>query len=164
MVGVVMADQYADLVRRLQRYRFKTTDDAAAAIEALVAERDEARRFGEEAARRYNESLVLRCAFCNAEYPAGVPPTQHEALTAHVKECPRHPMRGVEAERDALRAELAQAVIERDNNQVSRDEWKAKYLATKALPVGGQLLKAMPVGWHGDTTNPRGDDSDPEGL
>jgi len=21
-----------------------------------------------------------------------------------------------------------------------------------------------PVGWHGDTTNPRGDDSDPEGL
>ena len=68
------------------------------------------------------------------------------------------------AERDALRSELAQAVIERDNNQVSRDEWKAKYLATKALPVGGQLLKAVPVGWHGDTTNPRGDDRDPEGL
>ena len=131
---------YADLVRRL---RLIHDDEPAAAIEALVAERDEARRFGEEAARRYNESLVLRCAFCNAEYPAGAPPTQHEALTAHVKECPRHPMRGVEAERDALRAELA--AMKNDGDAYKR-------------------ILSPPVGWHSDATNPRGDDSDPEGL
>src|SRR5436190_18717944 len=69
-------------------------------IERLTKERDEARRFGEEAAEKYNQTLtdpaferVLRCAFCAAEYPPATPPTQDEALTAHVKVCAKHPMR-----------------------------------------------------------------------
>jgi len=36
---------------------------------------------------------VLTCAFCGVEYPPGTPPTQHEALTIHVWECKKHPLR-----------------------------------------------------------------------
>lgn len=62
----------------------------------------EARNFAENAATKYNELLanqrILRCAFCDAEYPPDTPPTQHDALTTHVMLCPKHPMRNVEAE------------------------------------------------------------------
>jgi hypothetical protein len=79
-------------------------------IAELEAEVAKARAFAEEAARRYNEmsadQRILRCAFCGAEYAPGTPPTQHEALTAHVKVCPQHPMREVERERDRRIAEL----------------------------------------------------------
>lgn len=68
-----------------------------AEVETLTAERDEARRFGEGAAVKYNALLedqrILRCAFCDHEYPPDTPPTQHEALTAHVMECPKHPLK-----------------------------------------------------------------------
>jgi len=72
--------------------------------------RDEARAYGEDAARRYNDLLaeqrILRCAFCDAEYPPDTPPTQHAALTAHVMQCPSHPLRAeidhLRADRDAL--------------------------------------------------------------
>lgn len=36
---------------------------------------------------------ILRCAFCDEEYPPGTPATQHEALTAHVMRCGKHPLR-----------------------------------------------------------------------
>lgn len=36
---------------------------------------------------------VLRCAFCGQAYPPGTPETQADALTAHVRECKRHPLR-----------------------------------------------------------------------
>lgn len=75
--------------------------------DAAIAARDEARRFGEDAAAKYNallkESRVLRCAFCNEAYPDGTPATQHERLTQHVRVCPSHPMREAEAERDEAR-------------------------------------------------------------
>lgn len=77
--------------------------------EKTIAERDEAREFAEEAARLYNdllEQVVLRCAFCEAEYPEGTPATQHANLAEHVKVCPKHPMRKVERERDELRKDL----------------------------------------------------------
>ena len=81
-------------------------DDLTAQLAAMTAERDEARKFGEHAAGEYNKLLaekrILRCAFCDTEYPPDTPPSQSEALTAHVKVCPQHPMRAVEAERDAL--------------------------------------------------------------
>ena len=63
----------------------------------------------ELAASRYNQVLaerVLRCAFCDAEYPPGTPATQNEQLTAHILICAKHPMRQVEAELGKLRAEL----------------------------------------------------------
>lgn len=83
-------------------------------------ERDEARALAEKACAQHNELLaqtrILTCAFCGETYPPGTPPTQHEALTAHVKACVKHPMR--EAERyaneqaDIVAAEY-NAVVER---------------------------------------------------
>lgn len=65
------------------------------------AELADARNFAEDAAKRYNDLLaegrIVRCAFCAAEYPAGTAPSQHEALTAHVLVCPKHPMREAES-------------------------------------------------------------------
>lgn len=37
---------------------------------------------------------VLTCAFCGLTYPEGTPTHKHEALTAHIRECPRHPVGG----------------------------------------------------------------------
>ena len=82
-------------------------------IAEMEKERDEARHFGEEAARKYNELLedqrILRCAFCDAEYPPGTPATQHEALTEHVKVCEKHPLR---AQRDELLTALRRIALE----------------------------------------------------
>lgn len=65
-----------------------------ATAEAQVTE---ARQFGEAAAQKYNDLLadqrILRCAFCDHEYPPETPPTQHEALEAHIRECSKHPLR-----------------------------------------------------------------------
>ncbi len=86
----------ADFARRLAAQ----LRDANARAERLQRERDEARSFAEKTAEKYNELLadnrILRCAFCNAEYPPGTPPTQHNTLTAHVRVCEKHPMREVE--------------------------------------------------------------------
>lgn len=84
----------------------------------VLKERDEARAFAEQASVAHNKLLadwqesvergrvVLTCAFCGEEYPADTPPSQHDALTAHVRVCVRHPMRAVEQERDALAARV----------------------------------------------------------
>lgn len=62
----------------------------------------------EEAAALYN-ARTLRCAFCDEAYPPGTPPSQHVALTEHIKVCPSHPMRALERENDALRARIPEA-------------------------------------------------------
>ena len=60
----------------------------------------------EHETRRIAETeRVLTCAFCGEAYPPGTPESNHEALTAHVKICSKHPMRIVERERDALRGD-----------------------------------------------------------
>ena len=86
--------------------------EAADEIERLTGDLTEARTFAEKTARQYNELLanerILRCAFCDTEYPPGTPSTQAVALTEHVKVCQKHPMRYTEQERDALR-ELVKA-------------------------------------------------------
>lgn len=70
----------------------------------LTRERDEAREW----VRRLTAAeRVLTCAFCGEAYPPGTPESNHAALTAHVLVCAKHPMRTVEAERDAARAEVA---------------------------------------------------------
>ena len=50
------------------------------------------------------------CAFCGTAYPPGTPDTQHALLTAHVRVCPKHPMREAEAQRDRYRAALVSLV------------------------------------------------------
>lgn len=81
-----------------------------ARIDALKAELAEARAFAVEAGRKYNNLLVdqriLTCAFCGEAYPSGTPPTQHDALTVHIMKCEKHPLRGVIAERDRLKARM----------------------------------------------------------
>ena len=93
-------------------------------LAAAIAERDAARQFAEEAARRYNDLLaetrVLRCAFCDAVYPDGTPATQADALTAHVMVCEKHPMRG--AEKRAEQAEAALHWIERNVIESLKDK------------------------------------------
>ena len=67
---------------------------------ALEAERDEARGW----VRRLTATeRVLTCAFCGESYPPGTPGSNHEALTAHVMVCVKHPMRAVEAENARMR-------------------------------------------------------------
>lgn len=73
----------------------------AAEIERVREERDEARRFGEEAARRYNALLVekrrVTCVYCGHQYPDGTPEAQDAALTEHIRTCEKHPMRAADA-------------------------------------------------------------------
>lgn len=68
-----------------------------AALAEVERERDEARRFGEDAAAKYNALLkscnVTTCAFCGEEYPKGTPRTQADELSKHIKTCTKHPMR-----------------------------------------------------------------------
>jgi hypothetical protein len=35
---------------------------------------------------------TLTCAFCGLAYPEGTPTHKHEALTAHIRACPEHPI------------------------------------------------------------------------
>lgn len=83
----------------------------------VVRERQEARAWVE---RMTAEARVLTCAFCGEAYPPGAPPANHEALAAHVAVCAKHPMRAVEAERDALRAQLEGLVARGDGEQPAR--------------------------------------------
>jgi hypothetical protein len=59
--------------------------------ERAETERDEARSW---VRRLTAEQRVLTCAFCGDAYPPGTPETNHEALTAHVKVCAKHPLAG----------------------------------------------------------------------
>lgn len=54
---------------------------------------------------------IVTCAFCGTAYPADTPTHGVEVLTRHVKVCPVHPMREVEAENKQLR-ELLDSVLE----------------------------------------------------
>jgi hypothetical protein len=74
----------------------------------------EARLFGENAAKKYNEVLHDRehvtCAFCGHVYPRGTPRHGDGALAGHIKVCPEHPMRGLEGELDELRKRVDRAL------------------------------------------------------
>lgn len=68
--------------------------------EQVERERDEARAW---VRRLVHDTQVITCAFCGESYPPGTPVHGHDALTAHVKVCAKHPMREVEAEVARLR-------------------------------------------------------------
>lgn len=93
----------------------------------LVQERDEARKFGEQAAHQYNELLAaysrVTCAFCGEEYPRGTPRHGDGLLAEHIKICPSHPLR--EAEKQLAEKDARIEALERE-----RDE-----LLTKPQPV-----------------------------
>lgn len=75
--------------------------DARRLVEAL-------REAREWVQRMVRETQELRCAFCGETYPPDTAAWNDVQLVAHIEVCPKHPMREVEAERDAARAELEQ--------------------------------------------------------
>lgn len=82
-------------------------------LDQVIAARDEARAFGEDVVKKYNELLkqvaVVTCAYCGQEYPRGTPRHGDGALAEHIKTCPQHPMRIVEAELAATRDDTQRA-------------------------------------------------------
>ena len=80
------------------------------AYHAAIKKRDEARRFGEDAAAKYNtllkEASEVTCAFCGEKYPRGTPRHGDGALAAHIKTCPKHPMRDQDAKLSLAREAL----------------------------------------------------------
>ncbi|WP_438029118.1 hypothetical protein [Sorangium sp. So ce233] len=65
----------------------------------LEVERDEARAW----VRRITAAeRVLTCVYCGQAYPPGTPGHGTDVLTAHVRVCEKHPMRGVEAELERI--------------------------------------------------------------
>lgn len=81
-----MSDTLASLVERLDSAAQNIGQEFPATADLIL-----------EAAAELSDQRVLRCAFCDAEYPPDTPPTQHDALAAHIKVCPKHPMRDLEA-------------------------------------------------------------------
>lgn len=75
---------------------------------------NEARAFAEDAAAKHNallaEQRILRCAFCGHAYPEGTPASHDDRLAAHIKVCPKHPMRELELAHAAQRSRVADAV------------------------------------------------------
>ncbi len=51
------------------------------------------------------------CAFCTAEFPDEAPDTVAQ-IQRHVYECPLHPMREVERDRDAMDAQATRYRVE----------------------------------------------------
>lgn len=90
-----------EALAEIERLRQENVDDRGmhdAQLANVAHERDEAREW---VRRITQEQRVLTCAFCGAEYPPGTSESNDGALTAHVRVCPKHPMREVERERDA---------------------------------------------------------------
>lgn len=94
-------------VRRPVQMLLQTLDayaEVAQQLLVLVRERDAARRFGEDAAKWYNELLArqradeadVACAFCGERYPKGTPRHGDGALTEHIWTCTKHPLRASE--------------------------------------------------------------------
>lgn len=119
-------------------------EERDAEIVTLTRQLAEARAFGENAAKLYNDTLVLRCAFCGEAYEDGTPPSRHERLTVHVGVCPQHPMREIERQLAAKGAEIARlrGALERISEcacavpsycQNERDNPCASCLARRAL-------------------------------
>lgn len=111
----------------------------------LETERDEAREFGEKAAKLYNDSLTLTCAFCGVAYKEGTPASRHDDLTAHVKVCDKHPMRDGEKRRERLEAALRKYGRHLSDTDVGRQNECAKYVHDDTSSHGStQFIKELP--------------------
>lgn len=91
---------YEEALGQIERLK-----DPVDGLEAKLVERTTEREEARDWVRRLTrEQRCLTCAFCGAEYPPGTPAANDEALAAHVRVCPKHPMREAEAEIERLRA------------------------------------------------------------
>lgn len=100
-IGVrVMTELEVQMFEQINALRAKVAE-----LEALNAEMkysvNEARRFGEAAAKKYNDLIaigsVLSCAMCGEKYEDGTPASRDERLRAHIAICAEHPMRQLES-------------------------------------------------------------------
>jgi uncharacterized protein (UPF0335 family) len=66
-------------------------DNRAALAAALRASEARVERLDAERIAIQNEKRLLTCVFCGNAYPPGTPPSNHEALKAHVAVCLKHP-------------------------------------------------------------------------
>ena len=76
-----------------------TKEYDAEALKVAKGQRDEARRFGEDAAEKHNELLKqmrVTCVYCGWEYPKDTPRYGSPVLFEHIKICKKHPMRVLE--------------------------------------------------------------------
>jgi hypothetical protein len=110
-------------------------DDGAAMIAVLNRFLDEAELRGR------NGQNVLTCVYCGHAYPPGSPTHSAEVLTAHVAECPKHPMAAVIRDRAELRAKVATAEADRDGFDAARIVLVAENEELRAkLGTAGSLL------------------------
>lgn len=79
-------------------------------IAEVERERDEARDFGERAAKAHNDLLlngpVTACAWCGHEFESGTPIAQSDVLYEHARVCEKHPLRAAESGLAALREQV----------------------------------------------------------
>ena len=119
-------------------------EDAEVRAVKAERERDEARRFGEDAATKYNNAIlasrIVTCAFCGHEYPRGTPRHGDGELSEHIKVCPKHPMRDVERERDEARAKLA--LIQRAFSCCGCPEAETCRSAWDGYNIGGECIES----------------------
>ena len=126
-----------------------------------LAERDEARQFGEAAAKKYNALLkdvdVVTCAFCGHEYPRGTPRHGDGQLVAHMKTCLKHPMREVEEKLRGL--EHAYGELKTWNTvleiKIAEEEKQLSYDAFLLEELRTQLDEKERVDKAGSTANKR---------
>jgi len=71
-------------------------------IAEALAERE---RLLKERKAIQSQSCVLTCVYCGQAYPPGTPASNHDALTEHIKQCPRHPLAAALRENRELRRE-----------------------------------------------------------
>ena len=98
-------DLLAELVRRVER------------LEGLLRGLGSALGGGES-------PKIARCSFCQCE--VGL---THSAILEHVKSCPRHPMRAVEAQLGAAERELGALKLQRDAFEAEHDAREANHRA-----------------------------------
>lgn len=104
-------------------------------IAILRAERDEARDW---VRRMTNQNQTLTCVYCGMAYPPGTPTHGSDVLTAHIKVCPKHPMR-----RALFACELIRGVRHCMMFLKVHDEVHAKEICDKYGVISVQMLAKL---------------------
>ncbi len=69
-----------------------------------------------------DESRVLTCVYCGAEYPQDTPAWGSDVLTEHIKICEKHPMRKAENTIAKLKAVLIGLVGASEKDELEKME------------------------------------------
>lgn len=97
---------------------------------------------------------VMTCVYCGTEYPQDTPGWNNGVLTAHIRVCPKHPLRQAEADISLLRKALIGLI-----GAETRKELEPMEAMVRALPAPEQdkavsinaihaLLATMPEATH----------------